>query len=269
MWGTVLRVSEYSVAFKSEWDNFVRAAKNGHFMFHRDYMEYHADRFPDASLMVCNDRGRLIGLLPATARGDTTSSHAGLSFGGVVSGSSMKVGIMLDLFAAMFVTLRARGTRHLIYKSVPHIYHQVPAEEDLYALFRFGAKLMRRDVSATIDRRTRLPFTKGRHWGYKQAKKNGLEVKQSKDFATFMTIEEDMLHARYKVRPTHTAAKLALLAERFPDNIKLFAARKGERMLAGVVIYETATVAHAQYIGVSDEGRQLSALVARFIQIAG
>jgi hypothetical protein len=109
MWGTVLRVSEYSVAFKSEWDNFVRAAKNGHFMFHRDYMEYHADRFPDASLMVCNDRGRLIGLLPATARGDTTSSHAGLSFGGVVSGSSMKVGIMLDLFAAMFVTLRARA----------------------------------------------------------------------------------------------------------------------------------------------------------------
>jgi hypothetical protein len=56
----------------------------------------------------------------------------------------------------------------------------VPAEEDLYALFRFGAKLMRRDVSATIDRRTRLPFTKGRHWGYKQAKKMALRLNKAK-----------------------------------------------------------------------------------------
>src|SRR3954447_4915308 len=117
-------------------------------------MEYHADRFPDASLMFYDTRDRLIGLLPATVRNGSASSHAGLSFGGVISGSSMKVGLMLELFAAMRSALRKQGMHEIIYKPIPHIYHQVPAEEDLYALFRSGARLMRRDVSATIDRRT-------------------------------------------------------------------------------------------------------------------
>jgi hypothetical protein len=229
-------------------------------MFYRDYMEYHVDRFPDISLMFYDVHDRLVGLLPATARDGMGSSHGGLSFGGLICGSNMKVGLMLELFGAMCASLRERGIREIIYKPIPHIYHQLPAEEDLYALFRFGAQLMRRDVSATIDRRARLPFNKGRNSGYKQASKNDLKVRRSYDFETFMTIEEDMLHARYKAKPTHTAAELALLAGRFPDNIKLFTASKGERMLAGTVIYETATVAHTQYIGVSVEGRQLGGL---------
>jgi len=255
-----VKVIPYSAARRREWDDFVRSAKNGHFLFHRDYMDYHADRFPDASLLFYDGRDRLIGLLPATVRDGVLSSHAGLSFGGVISGPGMKAELMLELFAAMCASLRERGLHEIIYKPVPHIYHRVPAEEDLYALFRFGARLIRRDLSATIDRRARLPFSKGRDWGRQQANKNGLEVEQCSDFATFMTIEEDLLHARHKVKPTHSAAELELLAGRFPDNIGLFAARQGGRMLAGVVIYETATVAHTQYIGAGEEGRKLGAL---------
>src|ERR1700754_2548006 len=107
--GAALRVREFKAESKSEWDDFVRAAKNGHFMFLRDYMDYHADRFPDASLMFYDKSGRLVGLLPATARDGVLSSHAGLSFGGVVSGAGMKAELMLELFAAMCATLRQRG----------------------------------------------------------------------------------------------------------------------------------------------------------------
>jgi lipid II:glycine glycyltransferase (peptidoglycan interpeptide bridge formation enzyme) len=85
-------------------------------------------------------------------------------------------------------------------------------------------------------------------------------VEQSADYAAFMAIEEDLLHTRHNARPTHSAAELALLASRFPDSIKLFAARRESEMLAGVVIYETARVAHTQYIGASEEGRKLGAL---------
>ncbi|MDB5580923.1 MAG: hypothetical protein JWR80_6099 [Bradyrhizobium sp.] len=243
-----------------EWDDFVGAAKNGHFMFCRAYMDYHADRFPDASLMFYDARDRLVGLLPATADDGVLSSHAGLSFGGVISGHSMKVELMLELFAAMCAWLRERGIREIIYKPVPHIYHQVPAEEDLYALFRLGGRLIRRDVSAVIDRHARLPFSKGRAWSLKQAARSGLTVEECADFATFMVIEEDLLQARHGARPAHNAAELAMLAGRFPDNIRLFAARRGGEMLAGVVIYETAVVAHTQYIGANEEGRKLGAL---------
>jgi hypothetical protein len=51
-----------------------------------------------------------------------------------------------------------------------------------------------------------------------------------------------------------------MLAGRFPDNIRLFAAHRGGEMLAGVVIYETPRVAHTQYIGANEEGRKLGAL---------
>jgi hypothetical protein len=250
----------YDPGQRSEWDDFVRTAKNGHFLFFRDYMDYHADRFPDASLMFYDERDRLVGLLPATAHDGVLSSHAGLTFGGVICGRSMKVELMLDLFAAMCTWLRERDLREIVYKTVPHIYHELPAEEDLYALFRLGARLTRRDVSATIDRRTRLPFSKGRDWALKQADRHGLDVQQCVDFAAFMVIEDELLRTKYDAQPTHTAAELELLASRFPDNIKLFVARKRGDMLAGVVIYETARVAHAQYIGSTEEGRRLGAL---------
>ena len=92
-----VHVVAYASERRRQWDDFVRAAKNGHFMFVRDYMDYHADRFPDASLMFYDESDRLIGLLPATARDGVVSSHAGLSFGGVVSDASMKAELMLRL----------------------------------------------------------------------------------------------------------------------------------------------------------------------------
>lgn len=250
----------YEPSRKAEWDDFVRAAKNGVFLFLRDYMEYHADRFPDASLMFYDARGELIALLPATACDGILSSHAGLTFGGLVSGPGMKVELMFDVFAAMVAAAEARGIRQIVYKPVPHIYHRSPAEEDLYALFRNDAVLVRRDVSLVVDNRARLPLSKGRRWGLGQARRQPLEVRPSVEFEMFMAIETELLRAKYGAQPTHSGNELRLLAERFPDHIKLFAAYLDSRMVAGIVIYESERVAHTQYIGANDEGRRASAL---------
>src|SRR5215510_7887965 len=252
---TAIKIVPYDQKHRRAWDEFVDAAKNGVFLFKRDYLEYHADRFPDASLLFFDEYDRLIALLPATSSDvDVLSSHAGLTFGGVVSGDSMKVGLMLDLFDAMLAQARAAGFKRLVYKPVPHIYHRLPAEEDLYALFRHGARLVRRDVSSTIEMSQRLPLSKGRKWSIKQALKSGVQVERSFDFEAFMAIEERVLNDKHGARPVHTAAELRLLADRFADQIKLFAAARAGEMLAGVVIYESQSVAHAQYIGASDAG---------------
>jgi Acetyltransferase (GNAT) domain len=250
----------YEPGRKREWDEFVGASKNGVFLFRRDYMDYHADRFPDASLTFSDESGRTVALLPATRRGEVLASHAGLTFGGIIAGAGMKVGLMLEVFEAMSERLRADGVRRLVYKAVPHIYHRAPAEEDLYALFRHGARLSRRDVSSTIDARHRLPFSKGRRYAAKLARKSGLDVRRSEDFETFMAIEERLLGEKYATRPVHTAAELLMLAGRFPENIKLFAAHRGAEMLAGVVVYESESVAHAQYIAAGEEGKRAGAL---------
>jgi hypothetical protein len=136
----------------------------------------------------------------------------------------------------------------------------MPAEEDLYALFRAGATLIRRDVATTIARGAAAPYTKGRKYCVSKGRKSGIAITRSDDFEAFMQVEEQNLLARYGAVPVHTAAELALLAGRFPDNIKLFIATKDGAVLAGTVVYETPRVAHTQYIASSERGRELCAL---------
>ena len=41
----------YNDSMANEWNDFVRASKNGTFLFCRGFMDYHADRYKDASLV--------------------------------------------------------------------------------------------------------------------------------------------------------------------------------------------------------------------------
>ena len=77
-----MRVAKYTEADKAKWDKFVKAAPNAHFMFYRDYMDYHRDRFIDHSLVMYNDANEIIALLPANLMERTIVSHGGLTFGG-------------------------------------------------------------------------------------------------------------------------------------------------------------------------------------------
>lgn len=45
-------VELYTPERKKEWNIFIENAKNSTFLFDRNYMDYHADRFQDSSLMI-------------------------------------------------------------------------------------------------------------------------------------------------------------------------------------------------------------------------
>jgi len=255
----MINIVKYSNEKRNEWNKFLYESKNGLFLFDRDYMEYHSDRFTDFSIMFFDDN-RLIAVMPANIKDNVLFSHGGLTFGGIISDQRMKTPMMLEIFDALKEYLKTRGIIKIVYNAIPHIYHTVPAEEDLYALFRHNASLIRRDVSSTIFMKERIAFSKGRKWCIKKSKKYGLEIRRSYDFKTFMTIEEALLGRKYGVKPTHTADEIQLLASKFPENIKLFTAHKDDSMVAGVIIYESKNVAHTQYIAASDEGKRVFAV---------
>jgi hypothetical protein len=252
-------VRRYEQADAGQWDAFAARSRCAHFLFERAYMDYHSDRFEDHSLMAF-DGDRLVALLPANRSGETLESHGGLTFGGFLTDDSMTTRRMLEVLDATAEQLRGSGFAHWLYKAVPHIYHRVPAEEDLYALFRAGARLVRRDVSSAIRLDDRLPYSKGRRAAVKAAARAGVAIARSHDFDGFMELQRAVLRARYDAEPVHTADELALLAARFPDGIALHTAAIDGRLVAGLVVYETPTVAHAQYIAVGDEGREAHAL---------
>ena len=141
----------YGISNKKEWDVFLGDSKNGVFLFARDYMDYHSDRFQDHSLMFYDKSDHLLATLPANLEGQTLSSHSGLTFGGMICGYDMTTATMLLIFDSLLEYMTQQGMSELIYKAIPWIYHRVPAEEDLYALFRNGARLIRRDVASTIS----------------------------------------------------------------------------------------------------------------------
>jgi hypothetical protein len=264
----MISVVAYTQERKAEWDAFIGAAKNGVFLFFRDYIEYHSDRFLDASLMLFHE-SELVAVLPASIDGRRLISHAGLTFGGIVSGRRMRAKMMLAAFEALLAYARDHEVERLTYKRVPYIYHDVPSDEDLYALFRHHALRIRCDVSAAVMLSDRLPYTKGRKWGVNRARKCAVTVTESGEIEQFMELEADHLRSKFATRPVHTPAEMRLLRDRFPRNIRLFTATIDGRLAAGVLVYESKNVAHAQYIATTDEGRDACALDAVIDHLLG
>jgi hypothetical protein len=255
---THIRVERYTSQHKKIWNEMIARSRNGVFLFFRDYMEYHSDRFSDASLLFF-DGHSLLAVLPANRNGDQVVSHGGLTFGGVISRHKLGASAMLGLFDALREWLHGQGVRTLLYKPVPHIYHRMPAEEDLYALFRSRARLVRRDLSSTLDMSCRAPMERLRRRQLRRGRKTFV-VRESRDYSAFMDLVRSGLTTKYNVEPTHTKEEMELLAGRFPENIRLYGAYRGEQLCAGALVYESKNVAHVQYGAGADEAKQEGAM---------
>ena len=243
-----------------EWNGFVARSKNGTFLFDRRFMDYHSDRFADHSLMVFRDR-RLYALLPANEKDGTLVSHGGLTYGGLVMDSHCSARGVLDAFMAINDYLRGQGFAHVVYKAIPWIYHQLPAEEDLYALTAVcHARLAIRDISSAIVGNRRLPFTESRRSGLRKAQKANLRLRASTIVDDFWHILNDNLTQKYAVRPVHTADELRLLQSRFPENIKLWLVLDGDTPVGGTLLFLTPQVLHVQYISATPHGKQCGAI---------
>ena len=254
-----MRILPYSSEQKSAWDRCVAESRNGTFMLFRDFMEYHADRFTDRSLMVFDD-DTLIAVLPGSLHGEQWRSHGGLTYGGYVASKDFRANNALLAVEATVKDLRETGVRSMLVKPVPHIYHQMPSEEELYALHRSGARLVRRDISSTVPMANRYGYSKGRKWAVNKSRKEGVVVVPSQDWEAFMAIEEALLLEKRGVRPVHTAAEMRYLAGLFPQNIQLWLAVQDDVILAGVITFRSAMVLHAQYIGSIAHGRLIGAV---------
>ena len=261
-----IEVVPYNESMKGVWDGFVDESKNGTFLFRRDYMDYHAHRFVDSSLLFYK-KGVLAALLPANYVREerVVCSHGGLTYGGLILSNRISVADTMQVMScAMDWMRRSLGAERWEYKPVPHIYHRAPAEEDLYALFRQGAALKSRGVSAAIDREGRLTMQELRRRGAKKAASHGVEYMESDDLRSFWAILEDVLAERHGCAPVHTVEEMLQLWRVFPDHIRLFVAQKDGCVVGGALIYETELVAHAQYIAASSEGRSVGALDGLF-----
>ena len=94
----MISICRYEAKKKEEWNDFNKTSKNSLFMFDRNYMEYHSNRFIDHSLMFYDEDDRLIALLPMNENENKLISHGGLTYGGFITNERMKQHIMNECF---------------------------------------------------------------------------------------------------------------------------------------------------------------------------
>lgn len=256
----MFEVKLYTHTNKIEWDQFVENSKNGTFLFKRDYMDYHADRFVDFSLMIYR-KGKLYTILPANRKEDILYSHQGLTYGGFVMSNKVTTTEILDVVQETSKFLKANGIAKVIYKAIPYIYHRVPAEEDLYAIFKISdAKIIGRNISSTIYQKNKIKFIESRKAGIRKANNNNIVISQSDDFGAFWKILNENLLNKYGKAPVHTLDEIQLLSTRFNKNIKLYLATYDDVPVGGTLLYITNQVIHTQYISASMTGKETGAL---------
>ena len=254
-----MTVKEYTDSDREVWNNFITNSKNGIFMFNRNFMEYHKDRFTDNSLLFY-DEDKLLAIFPASIKDGILSSHGGLTYGGFITGNDMKQHHMIDCFTALKEYAAGKGITEIIYKHIPHIYQKQPAEEDLFALYYSGAQILKVEASTVVDLKQPLKMQEIRKRQMKKAVKNAVEIKESDDFESFIILENEILQERHGTKAVHTAEELHLLHSRLPQNIKLMAAYYQGTIIAGTVLFIYDNSVHTQYLAANETAREIGAL---------
>lgn len=252
-------IEAYTSALRNEWNSFNEQAINGLFFFHRDYMEYHAHRFQDFSLLIYYKQ-KLTGLLPLNRVHNVAESHAGLTFGGILFQENMRTELMMEIVWQLLAYLRQNGISKLRYKAIPSIFQYYISQPDLFALYFYGARITSRTLTSALDLDLPPPYSALRKRCLQKALSADLEIRETFDYDTYMEIVQTVLWQKYFVQPTHTTAEIKHLAQLFPSRIKLLAAFYKSQMVGGVVLYIHNQVVHLQYIAISEAGRKRHAL---------
>ncbi len=253
-------IKRYEPKDYENWNAFMGKAKNSTFLFHRDFMEYHNDRFQDYSLIVL-DKEKWVAILPANFVDNEVFSHQGLTYGGLVYNEKIKLASVIEIFKAVLSFLNENNIEKLQLKLIPSIYHQKPAEELNYALFLAEAQLIRRDSMVVLDLSKKTSIASGRKEGITKGKKNKLEIKEVDDFELFWnTILIPNLAKKHHAKPVHSLQEIIKLKELFPVNIRQFNVYENGIIVAGTTIFETENVAHCQYISGKEDKNELGGL---------
>ena len=272
-----MTILPYSINKREAWNTFVQESKQGTFLIDRNFMDYHADRFFDCSLLVYGDDvdesdvtdDSLIALFPANWREEEkiVYSHQGLTYGGLITKSSITQTEVMQIMQKILMYYEGYlGAKAMVYKPIPYIYSRVPAQEDLYALFRAGGQLENRSVATVVSTAHPLNMRTLRIRQAKKALEHGFYIERIKDadsqsLSEYWSILESVLMEYHQAKPVHTLEEIALLMHRFPKQIKLFVVRNTDRQIvSGIVVFETDLVAHVQYIASAAEGRKYGAL---------
>ena len=263
----MIKVCKYKISDKELWNDFVSSAKNATFLFNRDFMEYHKDRFEDYSLL-CFDKEKLVALLPANIQGGIVYSHQGLTYGGIVIQKQIPFFVFMDIYKSLISFLKTNKIEQFKFKLMPIFYCKSPSNELSFALGEANSKLYKRNKVFAIDYSKELTIHKTKIKHFRKGVKLGLKIKEEANLDLFWNkILIPLLDRKYKSKPVHDLYEINALKRSFPSNIKQFNVYLEGEVLGGITIFETEEVVKSQYAASTPSGEKTRALDFLFISL--
>jgi len=260
-------IKKYSQDDYSIWNDFVAQSKNATFLFHRDFMEYHKDRFDDFSLLIFEDE-KLRAILPGNKKGNTVYSHQGLTYGGLVYLPKLKAEKVESILDEILLFLKENQVNTFYYKPVPNFYFSEGNVTMDFFLLKRGAILERKEMNLAVNLQAPLKISKSKMKHFRRIENLDLDIFEEENFDPFWgKILEPRLAEKFNVKPVHSKEEMAFLKSKFPKNIRQYSAYRNDEIIAGITIFETKNVVKSQYGATSKVGEEFRALDFLFINL--
>jgi len=260
-------VEKYSSIRYDLWNKFVANAKNATFLFHRDFMEYHQDRFEDYSLLIFDETQKLRAVLPANRAGAVLYSHQGLTYGGLVFEINHSPIFTSKMVDSLLLFLKKESFTEVNIKIIPTIYNKSNTQEFDCYLHEIGAELLNREMNLIIDFRNEGKLSKSKFKHFKKAESK-LEMIEEEDFSIFWNdVLIPRLSEKYDANPVHSLNEIQQLKEKFNSNIVQYSAYYDDEIVAGITIFKFDNVIKSQYGATTKAGEKLRALDFLFISL--
>ena len=260
-------VKQYQESDYTNWNAFIGQAKNATFLFHRDFMEYHKDRFEDYSLLIFENE-KLVAVLPANRVDNIVFSHQGLTYGGLVYATKLKgekIETILDVVLSFFKVNRLQS---FYLKSIPLFYVLKGNAEIDFFLIKKGAFLDRKEMNLAINLAMPLTISKSKLKHFRKIEELDIEWVEEQQLESFWgLVLEPRLLEKYKAKPVHSLLEISKLKANFPNNIKQFSVYYDGVIIAGITLFETETVVKSQYGATTKKGEELRALDFLYINL--
>ena len=261
-------IRKYQPTDYNLWNQFVDDAKNATFLFHRDFMEYHSDRFEDFSLLIFDKKEKLAAIVPANISGKEVISHQGLTYGGLVLNKNLGGDTVNELLSALLLFLKNNGIETFKIKMLPNFYSTIGNIGLDYFLFQKGAEIYRRDMNLMIDYSQPVQIHKSKLKHLKKYDELNFSICEELTLKPFWEkVLVPRLEEKHQVKPVHTLGEIEKLKSDFPEKIRQFSIYEGNDILAGITVFEFDNGLKSQYGATTTRGADLRAMDFLFIHL--
>lgn len=261
------RFETYQSDFYSLWNHFIQNSDNATFLLHRDFMEYHSDRFTDASILIF-EAENLVAVCPANSSENQWHSHQGLTYGSIVVENNFSAERLGTLISGLLAFLKSKNYDTAFIKTIPQFYGNDILLKIKHQLIKQEASVYRSDMVLAIDYAKPLQIHKTKLKHYNKNSILGFEIKETSDFSSFWNeILMPRLREKHRVKPVHSLEEIQYLNSKFPEQIRQFNLYKDEELLAGITIFDTGKVVKSQYGATSLNGEKLRAIEFLFLHL--